>query len=172
MKQIQLTQGQSALVDNGDYKSLSRHKWYAHRTRSGEFYAMRKQKQEPVYMSREILRLGRGRLLQVDHRNHNKLDNRKSNLRLCTYSQQQHNRLPCKNMTSIYKGVCWNKGVKKWMAQIKLNMKVHYIGCFVVEKDAARAYDNKAKELHGEFAYLNSKHFTGLLLKAIPCVTY
>lgn len=92
--------------------------------------------------------------MQVDHINGNRLDCRKSNLRICTNQQNQWNRRP-EGGSSKYKGVWLFKKVKKWTAKIYLNNKNVYIGIFKTEIEAAKAYDKKAKELFGEFARLN-----------------
>jgi hypothetical protein len=86
--------------------------------------------------------------------NHNKLDNQKHNLRLCTTSQNNMNQIPTRGI-SKYKGIYWHNRNKKWVAQIKSGNNRIHIGCFENEKDAARAYNEKAIELFGEFAYLN-----------------
>ena len=91
----------------------------------------------------------------IDHINHNGLDNRRENLRICTRAENSRNRGKQKNNTSGYKGVCWYKRDKKWRAQIKKDSKKIHIGYFDIIEDAARAYDAKAKELFGEFAHLN-----------------
>ena len=93
--------------------------------------------------------------LIVDHRDHNGLNNRRSNLRLCTNAQNQYNRLPLKGGTSRHKGVCWCKSHNKFNAYIYQRSKRYHLGWFVNEDDAARAYDKKARELFGEYAYLN-----------------
>lgn len=87
----------------------------------------------------------------VDHANGDGLDNRRSNLRAATQSQQNANRAPSPH-TSRFKGVCWDKSRGLWRATIKDG---GYIGRFKTEEEAARAYDARAIEMHGEFAYLN-----------------
>jgi hypothetical protein len=84
----------------------------------------------------------------IDHVNHNKLDNRRQNLRVCTHQQNQFNRGKNSNNTSGYKGVHWNKQTQKWKAQI--NHK--YLGLFDSAEEAHRAYVRAAQELHGEYA--------------------
>jgi len=93
--------------------------------------------------------------MHVDHINGNPLDNRKSNLRICTHAENSNNTGPRKNNTSGYKGVYWAKRNKRWLAQITHNGKQVYIGHYKDKEEAARAYDAKAKEFQGEFAYLN-----------------
>jgi len=91
----------------------------------------------------------------VDHINHNTLDNRRFNLRICTKGQNNMNRKPYIGKSSQYKGVIWAKHIKKWTSKIEKDTIVHHLGTFDREEDAARAYNKKAKELFKEFAYLN-----------------
>lgn len=90
----------------------------------------------------------------VDHIDRNPLNNRRSNLRLCRISQNILNRRG-KMGTSKYKGVWWDSHHKKWLAIISLKGKHIYLGFFDNQIDAAKAYDKKAAELFGDFAYLN-----------------
>lgn len=91
----------------------------------------------------------------VDHKNHNTLDNRKENLRLCTRSQNMWNRKRTTG-TSKYKGVYWWTERNGWASAIYLNNKRIYLGVYNSEKKAAEIYNQKAKELFGEFACLNT----------------
>ncbi len=93
--------------------------------------------------------------LVVDHIDGNSLNNRKTNLRICTQAQNIHNSRPRRNRSSKYKGVFWNKVNKKWSVSIRKGDKRIYLGGFDDEIEAALAYDRKAEELFGEFAYLN-----------------
>jgi len=93
--------------------------------------------------------------MSTDHINGDGLDNRKQNLRICTHAENQRNRGPQKNNKSGFKGVYWQKNRKTWYARIQHNKKLLYLGCFKDKKEAAKAYDRKAIELHGEFAWLN-----------------
>lgn len=92
----------------------------------------------------------------VDHKNNNPLDNRIENLRLCSRTENTRNSAPSKTVkkTSIYKGVCKNKKRSKWIASIRCEKSI-YIGSFSSEVEAARAYNKKAMELFGDFAWLN-----------------
>lgn len=87
----------------------------------------------------------------VDHKNNDKLDNRKSNLRICTYHQNNLNRIP--RGKSGYKGV--SKQSNRWIAKIVIDRKIQTIGRYSSPELAAKAYDKRAKEVHGEYAYLN-----------------
>lgn len=92
----------------------------------------------------------------IDHINRDKTDNRLINLRVCTHAQNLANQ-KSQGGTSKFKGVCWCEPRKKWRAYVNKNKKQYFLGYFVDEKSAAQAHDKKAKELHGEFACLNSK---------------
>lgn len=94
-------------------------------------------------------------LLNYNHINHNTLDNRRTNLRLCTKQQNAFNKLSRANSSSKYKGVYWNSTKNKWQCSIIHNGKIIYLGRFNCEKEAAKIYDVKAKELFGEFALFN-----------------
>lgn len=111
-------------------------------------------------LARLILDAPRG--LVVDHINHDILDNRRENLRLATSSQNSQNKLKTRDNTkySQFKGVCFyaydgKKLARPWRAYIKINGKRQWLGYFQTEADAALAYNEKAKELFGEFALLN-----------------
>jgi hypothetical protein len=90
--------------------------------------------------------------LEIDHINQNKSDNRIENLRLATRSQNKSNGKKYKNNTSRFKGVCWHKRNKKWVAQIKYNNKKIYLGYFATPELAREAYVAAAEKLHGDFA--------------------
>ncbi len=97
----------------------------------------------------------------VDHKNHDTLDNRYSNLRVCTRSENQRNRRKPhhsstgKPTTSLYKGVRWHKKSRKWEAQICIDRKNKYLGLFDKEVDAALCYNQAAIKHFGQFACLN-----------------
>lgn len=151
---IPLTQGKFAIVDAEDYDRLSQHKWYAAKAKTGTtFYACRARGRTTVNMHREIMRAPKGMI--CDHKNHNGLDNHKSNLRLCTSSQNARNQQARAGCTSKYKGVCWHKKHKKWQARITCNGNHMHLGSFDNQIDAAVAYDRRAIEVFGEFAWLN-----------------
>lgn len=150
-RQIALTQGKIALVEDSDYETYSRLNWYA-KQYGNTWYAVRQEEQKTVYMHRKIMGVIDGMII-VDHINGNGLDNRRSNLRKCTRSENQRNRPRTKANTSGYKGVCFTDG--KYRAQIQYAGKTINIGAYSTADEAARAYDKKAAELFGDFAYLN-----------------
>jgi len=151
-KLIPLTQGKFAIVDAEDYEELSRYKWHVNKGGRTD-YAKSQKKGKAIKMHRLLMRAPKG--LFVDHINHNGLDNRKSNLRLCTRIENLRNQLPRRGGASQYKGVGWHKKSKKFVARIYMEGKRMHLGYFDDEIEAAKAYDKKAKELFGEFAFLN-----------------
>ena len=96
----------------------------------------------------------------VDHIDHDGLNNRKRNLRLCTFAENCRNTRRTAPSTSKYKGVHWNKRRKKWAASIRFDNKTYHLGCFDSELAAALAYDQAAKKYHGAFASLNFPDLT------------
>jgi len=148
---IPLTKGKVAIVDAEDYAWLSQYKWHASK-KGYNWYACRNYNRSIVCMHRVIMNAPKGML--VDHIDHNGLNNRRSNLRLCTSSQNHQNRERTRG-TSNYKGVYREKRYRKWCASVYFEGRNHYLGSFSNEVEAARAYDKKAAELFGEFAYLN-----------------
>jgi len=148
---IPLTRGKVTIVDAEDYGWLMQYKWYANK-KAGGFYAARIHKRKMLLMHRLITNAPKG--LVVDHIDANPLNNRRSNLRLVTVAQNQYNRRPLKR-SSKYKGVSWNTQTAKWSARIEKDGRSMHLGLFKAESDAAKTYDKKAKQLFGEFAFLN-----------------
>jgi hypothetical protein len=153
MKEIPLTKGKVALVDDENFEWLNQWKWCV----SINGYAIRRKLKSVkcIHMHREIIKTPAG--MDTDHINGNRLDNRLINLRICNTPENQHNSKLRKSNTSGYKGVSWHQQNKKWLAQITNNYKNTYLGCFDTPEKAAHAYDKAAKELFGEFARLNFK---------------
>src|SRR5690606_30452111 len=138
MKQIPLTKGYVALVDDEDYEWLSQWKWCAFE-KGNTTYARRVTPQETILMHRLVLGAGRGDI--VDHQDRNGLNNQRSNLRFVTSRENTLNRGMLRNNTSGYIGVVRVKSSGKWRAQINLHGTKKYIGVFDTPEDAARAYD-------------------------------
>lgn len=154
MKKIELDKGQFTLVDDEDFDELNKHRWFAHYHKNMDgYYVKRRCKKVILRMHRVIMNAPKK--MQVDHKNHDTLDNRKQNLRLCSCSQNCMNTIKHKKFTSKHKGVYWLKDVKKWRVTIVIKRKRIHLGYFDNEEDGARAYNKKAKELFGEFALLN-----------------
>ena len=124
MKHIPLTQGKFALVDDDDFERLNQRKWHVMKWGNtwcaGRQSLKREGKKKTIYMHREILGLGSGRDIQVDHINHNGLDNRRCNLRPCTCQQNQWNYTKASNKSSRYKGVSLHKS-GGWTSYIMVN---------------------------------------------------
>lgn len=141
MKEIPLTRGKVALVDDEDFESLSRFKWQASQE-SGIWYARRGHK--TIRMHTQIMGG-----LNVDHRNRNGLDNRRENLRFATRSQNGFNTKLFKSNKSGAKGVSWYKwlAVPKWRADIKVNGRKIHLGYFH-DKDEAIAARQTAEAKH------------------------
>ena len=155
MKEIKLSQGQVALVDDEYYEFLNQWKWYAYKGINDVFYVARSIKRVQIKMHREILGLTlfeeRG-----DHIDHNGLNNQRGNLRKCTHQQNCKNRSSAKGSSSKYLGVHWKKQINKWNARVVVCNKLKHLGYFTNEADAAKAYNDAAIKYHGEFANLNT----------------
>jgi hypothetical protein len=153
MKSITLTQGRIALVDDSDFEYINQWKWYAALS-THTSYAMRRDKNgKTVYMHRVITNAPQG--MDVDHLNRDGLDNRRSNLRVCTTAENTRRSYKKSTNKTGYKGVSWDKVNKKFVSQIMLNGKGIKIGRFNTAEEAARAYDKKAVEIYGDSAFLN-----------------
>ena len=149
VRYIALTRGKFAIVDKADYEWLNRHRWHAS-CFGGKTYARRNTKTGSIMMHRAILCAPKG--LVVDHIDGNGLNNRRSNLRICTPWQNAQNSGP-HGRGSRFKGV-YPSG-NKWYAVIKHKRQTHYLGTFDDELEAAKARDRAAYTLQGKFAYLN-----------------
>lgn len=157
-KIIALTQGQFTVVDDEDYPQLMNYKWYAHKkSRNDGYYAARNggnSKAKKIFMHREIMNTPAG--FETDHINGNGLDNQKSNLRVCSKEQNQHNQtVKRKNTSSKYKGVSYYKKNKKWGVNMTFHGKCLFFGLYDSEVEAANIYNLFAIELFGEYASLN-----------------
>lgn len=136
------------LIDAQDYNNINKYTWYV--DNSG--YVATSIKKKKVYMHRLIMDC-KTKEEQVDHINHNTIDNRRSNLRIVDNSKNQMNKRIRKDNKSGYKGVYWSKSNNKWIAQITKDNDVIYLGAFD-NKDEAKFIRNKAEsEMFGEYAY-------------------
>lgn len=151
MKQIELSNKSFALVDDELYDQLNIYTWtfdglYAVTTSNGMRFRMH-----------EII-LGRDSSKEIDHKDQNKLNNQKVNLRHATRSQSNANKQKQSNNTSGLKGVSFVKHTGRWLAYISKDGKRYSLGQFDSKEMAALVYDQKAKELFGEFAHTNFNH--------------
>jgi hypothetical protein len=166
MKEIPLTHGKVALVDDCDFEWLNQWGW------STETYKL---KNRTIYYAARNAYLGGGkanpiqkhikmhRLIAaeigvdvVDHKDGDGLNNQRINLRPSTRAQNGQNRRKAPGCKSKFKGVSWIGRIQKWQAAICVNKKGKYLGVFSLESDAAIAYNNAAIEHFGEFALLNA----------------
>ncbi len=157
-KQIPLTRGKFALVDDADFDWLMQWKWHFH----NNGYAVRnqhicmvdgQQKKKPILMHRLIAGTPPG--MSTDHRDGDKLNNQRFNLRVATKSQNGMNRGSQNGSSSKFKGVFWFARTKKWRSAIVKKGKSKHLGYFSCENEAAKAYNHAAMEMHGEFVKLN-----------------
>lgn len=160
MKEIRITKSNIALVDDEDYDELIKRSWYTHKGKQTNYAARRMSlghsKSKIVLMHRIILDITDPEI-KIDHIDHNGLNNQKSNLRTCTVSENNRNLLSRKGSSSKFLGVSYSKEKRKWLSCINVNGKTKYLGRFVDEEDAAKAYDDAAAVHFGEFANLNFK---------------
>lgn len=150
MFKIKLTKGFYAIVDEDDYKSLSKHKWCI----GNHGYALRRVDNRIVLMHRLICGATKGQM--VDHINRRKLDNRRKNLRTAS---KQGNAANSKKRnyksSSRYKGVTYIENSNKYLSRITVNYKTIRLGLYKSETEAARAYDEAAEDFFGDFSNTN-----------------
>jgi hypothetical protein len=131
-----------ALVDEDDFPALIRHRWRldsrGYAVRNVRYGPRREGRQRAILMHREILGLRPGDGVKTDHRNRDPLDNRRENLRVCTYAENNQN-VPARGGSSEYRGVSWNKRARRWTATVRLRGKQHHLGYFDDELEAAGA---------------------------------
>ncbi len=157
MIEVPLTRGKVALIDEGDLEVISNYKWRALHVARGKWNErwVAQGGHAGIYMHRLIMGVT-DRKVQVDHINHDSLDNRRNNLRLCSNKQNMGNqRKTGVSKSSQYKGVSWEKDRNAWKAQIMIDGKNHRLGRFATELEAAKAYDAAAIKAFGEFAHMN-----------------
>ena len=150
---VELTKGLKTTIDDRDVWILEGNKWVASgNTDKERFYAVRGKGKTRVSLHRVLLDAPKG--MQVDHIDGDTLNNRRNNLRLCTSQQNTFNSKK-KTSASKYKGVWYNKRLKKWTSRLMINGKNLYFGLFDTEEGAGIAYNEGAREHFGEFARLN-----------------
>jgi hypothetical protein len=153
-KELPLSRGLVAVVDAEDYLRLSQYKWHATTNNYAAAWIVVDGVRQKVLLHRFILSAGKG--LWVDHINHDTLNCTKSNLRLARPQENSRNKLK-QGRTSRFKGVCWHKRAGKWQAGYVVDARRIYLGLFVNEVDAAKAYDSAVRAAFGEFAFTNFK---------------
>ncbi len=161
-REIPLTRGRAAIVDDEDFEMLSAFSWHfrpmrakqpekgyaALTVRPGDGHCLQ------MFMHQMLISLPKG--VQVDHINGNSLDYRRQNLRPSTQAQNARNVAKPKHArSSRFKGVWHDRRTGKWQAYITADRRRYHLGVFGHEEDAARAYNDAARRLHGAFARLN-----------------
>jgi hypothetical protein len=150
MNKIPLSQGKFALVDDEDYETLAKFKWHYHSAGYAARFGSRKHGHKYYLMHRVILEPPQG--FVTDHINHDKLDNRRANLRTATHAQNMFNTRISKNNTSGYKGVSFRESCGKWHASASIKNKSKHIGFYQTPLEAHRAYCQFVEAHRGEFA--------------------
>lgn len=142
-----------AIVDDEDYEELNAFKWCAQK-RGNTCYAVRALRVDGkwtiVQMHAQIMQTPKG--MHTDHRDGNGLNNQRANLRVCTTSQNAMNQGKRPHNQPGFKGISWDKGAKKWKAQIMVNSKQINLGRFPTKELAHEAYIEACKKYHGAFA--------------------
>ncbi len=149
MRQIKLTRGFVATVDDEDFERISMHKWCVSLNGTTQYATRWTTGNHAIRMHNEIMgRKG------VDHRNGDGLDNQKSNLRFATRSQNNSNRRRFKNNTTGTKGVDFSKQWNKFRVRIQVDKKSIFLGYFDSLPEASVAYSEAALKYHGDFVRL------------------
>ncbi len=149
MREIPLTRGRAAIVDDEAFEDLKQYRWYC----SSHGYAVRNFGGRIVRMHRQLLAAGLGQI--VDHINRDRLDNRKANLRFASALQSTWNSGVRPANSSGFKGVSRSDSKRNWTARIRVNGKRFNLGSYATAIEAAHAYDAAARSYHGEFAKTN-----------------
>ena len=157
MKELPVTGGYVALLDDEDYERFKGQKWWVLKGGGGSGIYARgwdKKRKKHGMLHRQVLGLDDSNI-HIDHKDGNTLNNQRDNLRVADYSQNAMNRKKRANGSSKYKGVCWDKETRKWLATAMVRGKSKKLGRFKSEEDAARAYNEHVSEHHKEFSRLN-----------------
>jgi hypothetical protein len=158
MKKIPLTNSPlKAIVDDEDYEIVKGIPWHllsGPNSSQVRYIDYSSGRPKAISIHWLILRYPKG--LVCDHKNHNTLDNRRQNLRVCTHEENCQNRIPQRsNRSSRFKGVSWKRNQGKWEGYIRFHTHKIHLGTFCSEEEAARSYDCAARTYFGEFAFLN-----------------
>lgn len=155
---IELTKGKYAIVDPDDWYRTDAFNWHAAESR-GLFYAKRYviNVEKPYMLPMQNFILGIKHGIIVDHINHNGLDNRKANLRVCSAQENSYNTKKKSNAsTSKFKGVYFCRTHNRWKSEIRAKGVIYRLGYYKNEYEAYTAYVEAAKKHHGEFACFNT----------------
>ncbi len=151
MKTIALTQGKTAKVDDADHARLSRFKWCAHKN-GGRFYAVRRKDGRIAKLHREVIRETDPSRI-VDHINHDGLDCRRQNLRVCSHQENIRNRAGQTRVSSSgIRGVSWDRTQNRWLSYITISGKRKTLGSFKSKFEAGKVSENARRRYFGAFS--------------------
>ena len=148
---VPLTRGFQAIIDADCLHIAQGANWSAMvpKSKAGKQYSPYAITGRGILLHREIMQAGKGQI--VDHINGDTLDNRRSNLRFCTHVQNMQNSKNFETNTSGHRGVWFRRDRGRWISEIYFENKKIHIGSFCLKEDAAKAYEEKSKELFGNF---------------------
>ncbi len=155
MKVIHLTQNKVTWLDNEDFERVNKYKWHANKKTTGVFYAYRKQwipekqKYITIIMHRFIMNCPED--MEIDHIDHNGLNNQKSNLKICSHADNMRNIKVRRTSNSGFRGISWDKKNKKWRITICKEKKFYNRGRFTELEDAVKEHRKSFKEIFGYY---------------------
>lgn len=152
MKELSLTSGQFALIDDVDYDKVSSRRWHAYKS-SNSWYCRTNIGKKHISLHAFLFPVPKG--FVVDHIDGNGLNNQRANLRQATQAENMRNQRPHRDSRSPYKGIWRIPGAKTWGVQIWNGRKRNYVGSFVDPLEAAKVYDFIAIQVFGQFAKVN-----------------
>lgn len=146
---IKVGRGMYTVIDAEDLEEMSKYTWNAG---NNSYVSARSKESKTIYMHRLLCPTD----AEVDHKDHDPLNNRKSNLRPCTHSQNQCNKNVRRKNKHKWRGITWVEARKKWKATIRCDKKIIYLGLFSTAEEAGNSYLEAANKYHGEFARANN----------------
>lgn len=156
MREILLSKGRKAIIDDQDYEKVSEYNWYVQENKTGIIYAKANDRKNgtTLFMHRLILNIPKGTI--IDHVDGDGCNNTRTNLRVCTKQQNAFHSKKMRGCYSKFKGVSIDSNGKCWRSFIKVDGKYKHLGNFKTELEAAQEYNKAAKKYHGDYAWLNN----------------